>query len=91
MEIQRKTMHLGINRAVGHRDERRFDLSMESKMNGNSKENNAFGAQSGCGRESAKTKHRFDFSMGNKMCGNSKENYAFGDQSGCGTARIRKN
>ena len=53
MEIQRKTMHSGINRAVGQRElaktEHRFDLSMESKMHGNSKENHAFEDQSGCG------------------------------------------
>ena len=39
MEIQRKTIHLGINRVGGQRGfaktEHRFDLSMESKMYGN--------------------------------------------------------
>ena len=53
MEIHSKTMHSGINGDVGQREfakmEHRLDLSMESKMYGNSKENHAFGDQWGCG------------------------------------------
>ena len=49
MEIQRKMMHSGVSEAVGYREfaktGHRFDVSMESKMYGNSKENDAFGGQ----------------------------------------------
>ena len=50
MEIQRKTMHLEINSAG------RFDLSMESKMHGNSTENNDLGINRA--GESAQTQQR---------------------------------
>ncbi len=76
-------MHLEINRVGGQREfakiEQRFDLSMESKMYGNPKENHAMRDQSGLGTARIrKTEHRFDLSMESKMYKNPKENLHLG-------------
>jgi len=77
VEIQRKTMHLGINRAGGQRafakTEHRFDMSMEAKCVVIQRKTLHLGINRAWRQhEYAKTEHRFDLSMENKMCRNSK-------------------